>query len=61
MRRVPQSHLARQLGKSEHWVSRCLNGHVPVPDSFKTGVAAILGLPVEACFYDDQPSKAGAS
>jgi len=61
MRRIPQAHIARQLGKSEHWVSRCLNGLVPVPASFKIGMAAILGLPVEACFYEDEPTKAGAA
>lgn len=58
MRRIPQSHVARQLGKSKHWVSRCLNGLVPVPESFKIGVATMLGLPVEACFRDDESRAA---
>jgi predicted DNA-binding transcriptional regulator AlpA len=54
MRGIPATEVARRLGVSKHWVYQCLNGRVPVPVRFQIGVAAILGLPVDACF---RPSR----
>jgi len=56
MRGIQQIEVARRLGKSPHWVGRCLNGRTHVPEAFRFGVAAILGLPPESCFYD-QPQE----
>jgi hypothetical protein len=58
-RGISNRELARITGQAEWWVSKALNGHVPIPPEFADQVAELLGLPAADLFSedDDRPPR----
>jgi len=50
-----QFQFAAQLGESESWVSRRLNGRVPFTPEQRQTIAQALGYPAEWLFQEPQP------
>jgi transcriptional regulator with XRE-family HTH domain len=56
-RGISNRQLAEQLGVSETYIGRILNGYVhPVPAGVSKRVADLLGLPAEDLFHSGEPS-----
>jgi transcriptional regulator with XRE-family HTH domain len=58
---ITQSDLARQIGKSEHWIWQVLNGLVPVPIELQEQIATLLDRPRELCFQQPEPVAGGVA
>lgn len=59
LRRISNRSVARQLGCSEAWVGRVVNGLAPPSARFRRELAALLTLPEELLFRpgDKQAAK----
>lgn len=61
MRRITNRRVARTLGKSEHYVGRCLNGRDKPSAEFRRALAALLDLPESELFREDDRQMRGAA
>jgi hypothetical protein len=53
-RRISNRRVARALACSPTWVGRVLNGHVPAPERFRSGLAELLDYPEALLFHDPE-------
>jgi transcriptional regulator with XRE-family HTH domain len=59
MRRITNRRVARDLGYTEDWIGRVLNGHDRPSAKFRRDLAAYLDLP-EVALFRDQPQDGAA-